>query len=824
MSSELGTLTAKLTADNSQFDETQKKSAEVATASGKMREKAAKLAAEAEAFAAQFVGDTVTAQSRRVVDARKLESAAAADMRKAQALNKAGYLGEEAGANLVAAALQRLTAARAATANALKEEASSMAEAAAAANVSSNVWVASFERVALVANESLGEVQEKLIQTAETAKLSEGGIGGGFGALSGLLGAGIAVGFAGHFIDEVSKANVELDHLSAKTGIAVGTLSGLKLVVQEMGGDFDAVATGLVRLEKAQASAASGSGKALEAFHAIGISLKEVQNLKTEDLLQRVSEAFEQHNNRALQAAVAIALFGKGGAALIPVLREQGSSLGENIDKAAQMTGVTKEAAEASRKWTKDMADLSVELMMVAEKALPYVEGTLHKIAAGFLEAGAAVQTVAEVIGSTFEAIGASAIAGGQMMADAASGNYGALLQDAKTAKDQFVDIWKSTAADIRKANKFADDFAQAKPSAAPPALEQPEDPLGDGLGGGTGGNKAAAALRKAAEAQHQAMEAALAEKKNDHAVSTAEEYTFWAGMIEAAQKYPENLQKVMERMGQLNQEMGRQLDEIVRQANEANTKKLEQQKRNDEEMIRLDDEMNKQQRRSADFTAQLSAVNQENANALQEMAIAHDVATGAISKHDAAIQTAAEHAATYAAKLQALRDEQEADNNDASLTADQRQANQDGRDVQAAKIQGAADRTALQDSWAVQQQTAVSGFLSALQELTAAGKDTAAQFKSITLDLVNGVNKTIVELLTSHSNKTPRQQFESLGHDLATKATAASLSAGEASLLSMFSGHAASGATALSRSEGRCKIANLEISTMANLPKPVAL
>ena len=41
-----------------------------------------------------------------------------------------------------------------------------MAEAAAAANVSSNVWVASFERVALVAKESLGEVQEKLIQTA----------------------------------------------------------------------------------------------------------------------------------------------------------------------------------------------------------------------------------------------------------------------------------------------------------------------------------------------------------------------------------------------------------------------------------------------------------------------------------------------------------------------------------------------------------------------------------------------------------------------------------------------------------------------------------
>ena len=86
----------------------------------------------------------------------------------------------------------------------------------------------------------------------------------------------------------------------------------------------------------------------------------------------------------------------------------------------------------------------------------------------------------------------------------------------------------------------------------------------------------------------------------------------------------------------------------------------------------------------------------------------------------------------------------------------------------------------------------------------------------------MNGVNKTLVELLTTHSNKTPRQQFESLGHDLATKATAASLSAGEASLLSMFSGHAASGSTSLSRSEGKSKIAKLKISSMANLPKPV--
>jgi hypothetical protein len=112
----IGDVKARLTLDTAAFDGPMKQSAATATASGRAIEQAAKNAATAQSFAAKFAGDTINQQTLRIIEARKNESVASADMRKAQALNKAGYLGEEGGANLAAAALQRLAAAKTATA------------------------------------------------------------------------------------------------------------------------------------------------------------------------------------------------------------------------------------------------------------------------------------------------------------------------------------------------------------------------------------------------------------------------------------------------------------------------------------------------------------------------------------------------------------------------------------------------------------------------------------------------------------------------------------------------------------------------------------
>lgn len=121
--STIGTVLARLDTDNAAFDAKMAKSGEVATATSRAIEKAAKQQAEAQAFAAKFAGDSINQQTLRIVAARKQESAAYKDLQTAQRLAKAGYEGEEASAKLVAAALQRVAAAKKAVADASEVEA-----------------------------------------------------------------------------------------------------------------------------------------------------------------------------------------------------------------------------------------------------------------------------------------------------------------------------------------------------------------------------------------------------------------------------------------------------------------------------------------------------------------------------------------------------------------------------------------------------------------------------------------------------------------------------------------------------------------------------
>jgi hypothetical protein len=58
------------------------------------------------------------------------------------------------------------------------------------------------------------------------------------------------VGFAANYIDGLAKMNVELDHLSVQSGISVTSLAGLQQLVREMGGEWDPIATGLVKMNQ----------------------------------------------------------------------------------------------------------------------------------------------------------------------------------------------------------------------------------------------------------------------------------------------------------------------------------------------------------------------------------------------------------------------------------------------------------------------------------------------------------------------------------------------------------------------------------------------
>lgn len=135
-----------------------------------------------------------------------------------------------------------------------------------------------------------------------------------------------------------------LDELSARSGIAVETLSSLANTAKFAGVSQEELAGALVRLNKAIAEAVSGSKEQVTAFNNLGVSFKNADGSvrSVVDVLGDVSSAFSGAETNAIKTQYAMALFGKSGADLIEFLdkgqigiREMSNTIDADFAKAA---------------------------------------------------------------------------------------------------------------------------------------------------------------------------------------------------------------------------------------------------------------------------------------------------------------------------------------------------------------------------------------------------------------------------------------------------------------------------------------------------------
>lgn len=168
-----------------------------------------------------------------------------------------------------------------------------------------------------------------------------GSVGRGFdmaktavGAFLGIQAVQAIAGFAKSTIDAADA----LSDMSQRTGIAVGVLSELDFAAKMNGSSLDAVQTALGKLSVKAFDAATGNKAATATFDALGISLRNADgSMKSSvTLLEEVGDAFKGINDPTIKSALAIEIFGKSGAQMIPVI--------ENMSEArreAQQLGIT---------------------------------------------------------------------------------------------------------------------------------------------------------------------------------------------------------------------------------------------------------------------------------------------------------------------------------------------------------------------------------------------------------------------------------------------------------------------------------------------------
>lgn len=203
----------------------------------------------------------------------------------------------------------------------------------------------------------------------------------------GTVGLGAGLGFAAVVaqVDKAIESMASLKDLSEKTGASIESLSALGATAKQAGLGLDTVETGLVRMAKAMSGAddeAKGAGHALDT---LGLSAKELRTHETSEALKIVADRLAEYRDGAGKTALAMDLFGRSGAQLLPFLKE----LAERQDLVGK---VTSDSAYLADHYEKSLQRLTAGAnsfyRTIAIEVLPVLSGLIDRMNDGIKIAG----------------------------------------------------------------------------------------------------------------------------------------------------------------------------------------------------------------------------------------------------------------------------------------------------------------------------------------------------------------------------------------------------------------------------------------------------
>ena len=240
------------------------------------------------------------------------------------------------------------------------------------------------------------------------------------------LAAGITVGAAAIAAGVKSAINAadEIGKTSQKIGISTESLSSLKLAADLSGASFEKLKSGVVKLS-------DGLDVNAKLFDAIGVSVKNTATgdfLPMDTILRKVADVFKSLPDGVDKTRLAVDLFGRAGADLIPLLNGGAAGFDE-IRKKSDEFGATvssktaQAAADFNDKLTETKAAIGGVFLGLAEDLLPTLTDLATQISSpqfrdgfgaivtGAVNAAAAVANLISATGNLVKLVAESAAA-----------------------------------------------------------------------------------------------------------------------------------------------------------------------------------------------------------------------------------------------------------------------------------------------------------------------------------------------------------------------------------------------------------------------------
>jgi hypothetical protein len=197
---------------------------------------------------------------------------------------------------------------------------------------------------------------------------------GGLGALgAAAIGAGIGLAELGR---EGAELVEHFQKVSEKTGIGVRDLQILEAAGKTVGVSLDEMVVGMKRLDQALLNTGKGAA-AQGVLNTLGVTAKD-----NKEAILQIADAFEKMEDGPRKASDAVALFGKSGMSLIPILNKGRTGISEfeeMVDKYGPKIG--KEAVHANEEYRKSVEQLSLQWDKFKVDAEVAIIPTLAKIA-----------------------------------------------------------------------------------------------------------------------------------------------------------------------------------------------------------------------------------------------------------------------------------------------------------------------------------------------------------------------------------------------------------------------------------------------------------
>lgn len=211
------------------------------------------------------------------------------------------------------------------------------------------------------------------------------GIKKGLAALAGFAAVKWSVGV----IQQVANTADALDEMSQKLGVPVETLQELGYAAGFSGVNLEALGSSVAKLSKAMDAAAHGSKAQARVFREMGVAVKDARGelRPVEDVFGDVADHFASMPDGAAKTALAMKVFGKTGAELIPVLNEGREGL-EKLKEEFRASGaeISGDAAQAFAKFNDDQDRLKNTIQGLKVQLVTALLPTLQKVLTRVLE------------------------------------------------------------------------------------------------------------------------------------------------------------------------------------------------------------------------------------------------------------------------------------------------------------------------------------------------------------------------------------------------------------------------------------------------------